>query len=169
MSLTFPQLETVRLYNPLLGLIKSSKARPATLTIDTKTHTLPPDTPIILNLNALQTHPKYWGEDGNVWRPSRWIETQSGTEELITPVKGSYIPWGEGLRACPGKKFAQVEHVAVMAAIFRDHYVVPIKQAGENGAAARKRTLDVVNDSGMILLLQMFHPERAALEWRRRV
>ncbi|KAF2122171.1 cytochrome P450 monooxygenase-like protein [Lophiotrema nucula] len=164
-------LETVRLFDPLLSLVKVSESRPQTLTIGDKDHTLPTGTQVLLNLNALQTHPKYWGDDGHDWRPSRWIKAGSvdGQEELITPVKGSYLPWGEGLRACPGKKFAQVEHVAVMVAIFREHCVAPVKLAGEDDAAAKKRTLDVVNDAGMVLLLQMFHPEKAALQWRKRV
>ncbi|KAF2248737.1 cytochrome P450 monooxygenase-like protein [Trematosphaeria pertusa] len=167
-------LETVRLYDPLLSLVKVSEHRAAILTIGDKEHTIPAGTRVLLNLNALHTHPRYWGNDGHDWRPSRWIKTvpgegaSAGGEELITPVKGSYLPWGEGLRACPGKKFAQVEHVAVMAAIFRDHCVMPVKEAGEDDAAARLRVLNVVNDSGMVLLLQMFHPEKAALQWKKR-
>jgi cytochrome P450 len=170
-----PKLETVRLYDPLLSLVKVSETSPAKLTIGDKDHTIPAGTQVLLNLNALQTHPRYWGDDGHDWRPSRWIKTGSsespvlGHEELITPVKGCYLPWGEGLRACPGKKFAQVEHVAAMAAIFRDHYVKPVRETGEDDAAARARTLKVVNDSGMVLLLQMFHPEKVALEWSERV
>lgn len=136
--------------------------------------TVPAKTPIVLNLNAFQTHARYWGDDGRVWNPKRWIASSSeaasniDSEELITPPKGSFIPWGEGLRACPGKKFAQVEHVAIMAAIFDNHYVAPVKHVGEDEAAARARVIDVTEDSGMVLLLQMFHPERAALQWKRK-
>ena len=84
------------------------------------------------------------------------------------PKHGAYIPWGEGMRACPGKKFSQVEHVAVMASIFCEHYVVPVKQKGEDEAAARARARDTVKDSGMRLLLQMLHPEKTPLEWKKR-
>ncbi|KAJ8065105.1 hypothetical protein OCU04_005818 [Sclerotinia nivalis] len=38
---------------------------------------------------------------------------------LFKPVKGAFISFSEGARACPGKKFAQVEMTAVLAVIFR--------------------------------------------------
>jgi cytochrome P450 len=40
-------------------------------------------------------------------------------EGLFTPVKGSYIPFSEGSRSCPGRRFAQVEITAVLAVIFK--------------------------------------------------
>ena len=42
---------------------------------------------------------------------------------LFTPVRGSFIPFSEGARACPGRRFAQVEITAVLAAIFRIYTV----------------------------------------------
>ncbi|PVH92684.1 cytochrome P450 monooxygenase-like protein [Periconia macrospinosa] len=165
--------ETVRLFDPLLSLIKTSEHQPRLLNLNGNEVTVPANTLIVLNLNAFQTHPRYWGKDGRSWRPQRWI-TSSGNghdidrEELMSPTKGSFIPWGEGLRACPGKKFAQVEHVGIMSAIFADHYVVPVQERGEDEASARARVIDITEDSGMVLLLQMFNPERAALQWRKR-
>jgi cytochrome P450 len=118
--------------------------------------------------------PRYWGKDGLDWKPSRWIQTKPGEgsvhdrEYIAMPEHGAYIPWGEGMRTCPGKKFSQVEHVAVMAAIFHDHYVVPVRQRGESEAAARQRARDTVKDTGMRLLLQMLNPGKTALEWKKR-
>ena len=87
----------------------------------------------------------------------------------MTPRKGSFIAWSEGLRICPGKKFSQVEFVASMAAIFRDWYVEPLLEEGESLEVARKRVLKLVEeDTGQVLLLQMLHPERAPLVWKRR-
>lgn len=40
---------------------------------------------------------------------------------LFTPTKGSYIPFSEGARSCPGRRFAQVEITAVLAVIFATH------------------------------------------------
>lgn len=42
---------------------------------------------------------------------------------LFTPVRGSFIPFSEGARACPGRRFAQVEITAVLAVIFRTYTV----------------------------------------------
>lgn len=89
-------------------------------------------------------------------------------EQLVLPSHGAYLPWGEGHRACPGKKFAQVEHVAVMVAMFRDHCVAPVRRSGESQEVARERAAASVRDTGMLLLLQMLHPERTPLAWRER-
>ena len=42
--------------------------------------------------------------------------------------------------------------------------------AGEDDEAARKRLQKLVEeDTGMRLLLQMMHPEKAVLKWEKRV
>ena len=38
---------------------------------------------------------------------------------LFRPVKGSYIPFSDGYRSCLGRRFAQVEILAVLAVIFK--------------------------------------------------
>ncbi len=78
------------------------------------------------------------------WVPERWLqlskpsatkeesitEQQSeGIEEntttfdtpagLFVPPKGTFVPFSEGARACPGKRFAQIEITAVLAVIFK--------------------------------------------------
>ena len=123
---------------------------------------------------AIHSHPRYWGSDSLIWRPSRWIipspsdDPVCDRESLFTPPKGAYLPWSDGARGCPGKKFAQVEFVAAMAALFRDYKVEPVPERGESMEMARKRVNDVVNDSGMVLLLQILHPEKAGVRWVKR-
>lgn len=128
---------------------------------------------------ALHAHPRYWGEDALVWRPSRWIEHSSdsasgdiGTrlshERLLVPPKGAYFAWSEGARGCPGKKFAQVEFVATMATLFRSHRVQPVPRRGETLDQARTRVLNVVKDTRMQLLLQMRDPNSVAVTWSRK-
>lgn len=41
----------------------------------------------------------------------------SSSSAMFNPEKGAYIPFAEGPRACPGRRFAQVEIVAVLAYI----------------------------------------------------
>lgn len=45
------------------------------------------------------------------------------SSELFKPVKGSYIPFSDGFRSCIGRRFAQVEILAVLAAIFTQYSV----------------------------------------------
>lgn len=133
---------------------------------------------------ALHTHPRYWGPDSLVWRPSRWIQQSSkpspaltqhdltnrlSHEQLLTPEKGTFIAWSEGARNCPGKKFAQVEFVATVATLFRQHRVQPVvKAGGETLDQAREKVLNVVKDSNVELLLQMRDPHSVAVSWIRR-
>lgn len=164
----------MRLYDPLLSIVKGTLSQPAPLTINEQKIVVPPETNIVLNLPALQSHAKYWGSDSLEWKPLRWIKTRPGDgpimnrEYIITNEHNAYIPFGEGNRACPGKKFAQVEHVAVMAAMFREHVVVPAKRKGETESDAQARAAKTLEDTGMKLLLQVLHPEKTPLEWKLR-
>jgi cytochrome P450 len=42
---------------------------------------------------------------------------------LFVPPKGAFVPFSEGARSCPGKRFAQVEIMAVLAVIFKTYTV----------------------------------------------
>jgi cytochrome P450 len=105
-----------------------------------------------------------------VWRPQRWI-TGSGaieSETLFKPLKGTYFPWSEGIRNCPGKKFAQVEFVAVLATLLTNHVAEPVAGDGEPLDTARARVLEVVKDSSVELLLQVRDPRSIPIRWRER-
>ena len=168
------QLEVLRLYNPLPGVIKSTGQTPSTIAIAEKEITIPAGVRVILHTDAIHTLPRYWGADALEWRPQRWIVSsglgKSGLEDetLLTPPPGAYAPWSGGARVCPGKKFGQVEFVAIMAMLFHHHMIEPVPMQGENMDSARKKALSTVNDSGMILLLQMLNPEKVGVRWIRR-
>lgn len=130
---------------------------------------------VLLSLVAMHTQPRYWGEDSLVWRPSRWIVSSEeasddidlglGGEDVRRPTNGTYFPWSSGARNCPGKKFAQVEFVAVMAALFRTHRVRPVVKDGESEKEARQRIALVVADSELGLTLHCRKPDQALLRW----
>lgn len=137
--------ETLRILQPIVNIPKSTApGRPQQLTIDGKQYTVPGDTHIYLSA-AIHRNPKYWSEDANEFRPERWLLKSKSTEEfvdikyedeelrgpsgedtsaqLFKPVKGSYIPFSDGVRSCIGRRFAQVEILAVLAAIFSQYSV----------------------------------------------
>lgn len=58
--------------------------------------------------------------------------------------------------------------MVVMAALFKDHRVQPVLKPGESMQQACLRIMDVVEDKGMVLLLQMLNPENATVEWQMR-
>ncbi|KAF2495228.1 cytochrome P450 monooxygenase-like protein [Lophium mytilinum] len=175
--------ETLRLYNPTLGFLRMSMlSTPTTLTINNQPYTLPPKTIFNVNSMALATHPRYWGADSLAWNPKRWTTATNTTssssastttatinaETLLAPPKATFLPWADGPRVCPGKKFAQVEFVGLMCALFRDHRVEPVLKAGESMSEARERTLAVARDQEMYLLMEMRRPGDAKLKWLRR-
>lgn len=139
---------------------------------------------ILPNYSALHTHPRYWGENSLEFEPSRWIISDPNLSgDVATPDalhlaekfkkfpknNSPFVGWSGGARSCPGRKFSQVEFVGVLVGLFRNFRVKPVPEAGEDDAMARARLLkQIQNDTGMRLLLQMLHPEKAVLQWTRR-
>ena len=156
----------------MTAIPKHTSTRPQSLSIDNKQYTVPPNTLIFLNTIALHTLPRYWGSDSLLWRPTRWISsspsTPIGNETLQEPAKGTYIPWAEGHRVCPGRKFSQVEFVAVVAVLFGRYKVYPVLLEGESSENAKERILKTIEKSHVEITLQMKNPRSVALKWTRR-
>ena len=133
-------------------------------------YTIPPSTFVTVNVQALHTDKRTWGDDSREWRPGRWVEISgSGTESLIKTKAGTFVPWAEGPRQCPGQKFAQVEFVAVMVTLFADYHVKPVLQRGQTEEEAKALLLGMVDNSKIsAITLQMQEPKKVALEWIRR-
>lgn len=161
-----------------MSLPKWSNDQPQLLRIGNKTTTLPPKTgfsPIIL---TLQTHPKYW-KDPLIWQPQRWISLPHMTikqlalasrlqrEVVFTPRQSTYFPWSDGPQNCPAAKFAQVEFVAVVARLFREHRVRIIRHVNETAEDARKQALAVTQDCDLELLQRMKNTENAFPAWKK--
>jgi cytochrome P450 len=86
---------------------------------------------------------------------------------VIPAAANTFIPWVNGPRVCPGKKFAQVEFVATLAMCLRKHRFHALPEAGETKEQMRKRVLDVARDSemGVNPVVKMIHPERVKFRW----
>ncbi|KAL8727525.1 MAG: hypothetical protein Q9166_005996 [cf. Caloplaca sp. 2 TL-2023] len=142
---------------------------------DGKDIILPPSTAVNINVQALHTIPKTWGADSLTWRPSRWfVGSGSGTAQegkpssqaFVTPPQGSFIPWADGPRVCPGQKFAQVEFVAVMATLLGRYRIKPVLEAGQSEEAGRRALMAMADDSAIsAITLQMNQPGKVALHW----
>ncbi|KAL8845792.1 MAG: hypothetical protein Q9221_009069 [Calogaya cf. arnoldii] len=163
--------ETIRLYTAV-AIAKSTGSSPRPLKIGTTTVIIPKNTVVIPNYSALHTHPRYWGNNSLDFEPSRWITSDENSIERFKepPTRNSpFVGFSGGARSCPGRKFAQVEFVGVLVGLFRDFMVKPVPSEGEDDGMARARLGEQIQiDTGMRLLLQMLHPEKAVLEWRRR-
>jgi cytochrome P450 len=143
------------------------------LTVDGQGYLIPEDTVIVPSMQTAHTYPREWGNDSLEWRPQRWIINQLGsndleTEAIMTPTPGTYFPWSQGIRICPGKKFIQVEFVAIMAALFYEHRSEPVPLAGESPKEAEARALKVADDTCQGLLHHMRRPEAVSIRWSKK-
>ncbi|KAL8686035.1 MAG: hypothetical protein Q9224_005574, partial [Gallowayella concinna] len=171
--------ETVRLYTAV-AIAKSTGGNPQPLKLGGRDVLIPKNTVIIPNYSALHTHPRYWGQDSLEFEPSRWIASDPHASQTLSshPTEhfkepsarnSPFVGWSGGARSCPGRKFAQVEFVGVLVGLFRDFKVKPVPIKGEDDSMARARLLHQIRmDTGMRLLLQMLHPEKAVLAWSKR-
>ena len=121
----------------------------------------------------MQMHPQYW-TDGSAWKPARWILNpapeqspsvdQIAGERLLTPSKQIFFPWGEGPQICPGKKFAEVEAVAVLAYLFQGHrLLVKTHHVRESDDVVRKRVDRCLNDVDLEMLVRLRDADQVTL------
>ena len=164
--------------------MKTTGSTSQPLKINGEMYTIPAGTSIHCSLPALHTHPEYWGANALAWNPHRFINTSSpqtdGASSISTPVFESevlaaetsehFMPFAWGQRVCPGKKFAQVELVGVLAVLFRDWRVQPEPREGETLEQARARAWrsSLVVDHEGHMLHEMLNPEDVGLRWVRR-
>lgn len=119
-------LETMRLYTPVVHVIRTNKTPQELKTVNGMIH-LPAGSSVVIDNIALHLDPDVWPDinrcsdppwvavddkslpDEYTFRPSRWINPPGSTRPIYQPPKGYFIPWGHGPRICPGQKMGQVE------------------------------------------------------------
>jgi cytochrome P450 len=161
------QYETLRLWAPTPNKGRWCVAdEPQTLRVGDKDILVEPDTFVTINLYGCQSNPKYWGPDAAEWKPSRWIATdpKTGIEAIgQPPPKAAYMPWAAGPRICPGKKFSQVEFVAVIAMLLHGYRLKPLKMGSQSEPEAGKSLIAVLEDSKNVITPKMRRPKEAGI------
>ena len=143
--------EELRLIPPVTSIPKCVREQQS-LTVNGKKCFVPVGTYISLVTPAAHRNPNYWptnppsdpdhpihptsntDNDLEEFKPERWLlhvpksEKANGIpdereDSLYRPRHGSYIPFSEGARSCLGRRFAQVEVLAVLATIFSQYSV----------------------------------------------
>lgn len=80
------------------------------------------------------------------------MDCTTGQEILEAPSPAAELafnPWSGGPRVCPGKKFSQVEIVAMTAVLLRSYSVKPMVVPGKlvaTEADAQRELMRVMND-----------------------
>lgn len=100
-------------------------------------HLLPAKCGVIVNNTGVHYNTKYW-QHPHILEPRRWLSASPNTydptskEQGTDPIdwkscsipnhmKGTFLTFSEGPRACMGKKFAQAEFVAFFAHLLREY------------------------------------------------
>ncbi|GKT51938.1 putative cytosine deaminase [Colletotrichum spaethianum] len=165
--------ETLRLFPPLTHIMRFT-VTPQTMSSSAPSpFSLQAPSIVYINTVALHTSPSTWGPDALDFKPTRWLQPggageADATPQLMTPPRGTFLPWSSGPRMCPGQKMSQVEFVTVIATLFRKCTAEPVPRKGESMEQARQRLLDLTQDSQPIVTLQMKRPKDVLLRWTRR-
>ena len=147
--------ETVRLFTVLPVYLRCTEDESQALVLNGKTYMVPPDTLIMVNTSAAHRNPKYWprpsppeNEEGDgeeapyalaEFDPGRWIDPETGEVEGEKAVKesGAYVPFSKGSRECLGKRFAEVEVLAMLARVFCEWSLELVVEDGVGGERER--------------------------------
>ncbi|KIW01468.1 uncharacterized protein PV09_07225 [Verruconis gallopava] len=152
--------ETLRLFTPVLHSYRCTNHEQL-VTDESGSHRLANGMDVFVNQAAIHRDSSIWGADSEAFKPSRWIDSSG---DLITPEKGTFIPWSGGPRICPGIKMAQVEFVATFATLFYAAKCESIA-AGVNPRENARFLESLMRDSFFKLSLQMKHPSEVRLRW----
>lgn len=87
-----------------------------------------PDWQILLNLKLFMRDPKVWGDDGDKFRPERFLD--GGFERL---PKNAWKPFGDGVRSCIGRGFAEQEMIMAVALMVQHFQVEMVDPSYELG------------------------------------
>lgn len=167
-------METLRLFPAVVTIPRWAGKTRTDIEYNGKTYTLPADTYVSLNMNAVHYREAYWGPDVETFAPERWdannqdsfLAQNKDMEGLIVPglefptlhkpVRGAFAPFSDGGRSCVGKKFAQVEFTVMLAIIFRDYEVGLAKHTpGETVDQTVEKAWKALNDSTTLLALSL--------------
>lgn len=77
-------------------------------------YTVPPNTPIVLNMCAIMRNPRKWDKSDR-FDPDRFMgDNQEGSE-------GKWVPFGYGPHQCPARNFALYEQRTLTAMLLREY------------------------------------------------
>ncbi|KAH8432508.1 cytochrome P450 [Aspergillus melleus] len=126
--ITWSDLESMSLLNGVCQeVLRLYPTVPVTLRESIRDTTLagkhvPKGTRIILCPYAINRSPEFWGNDGETFRPDRWIDTDKNGHDIVNHTGGAstnfaQITFLHGQRACIGKDFARAELRCAVAGV----------------------------------------------------
>ncbi|KAJ6119860.1 cytochrome P450 [Penicillium sp. IBT 18751x] len=155
--------ETLRLYGPVVDLLRSTSPDQdqAITHVDGSKIMIPANTLINILTPALHRNPNYWGSDASSWKPDRWLSDKGIASDKVDHL----FAWAEGARACPGRKFSQIEILAVLVTLLRRASVQIVPRPGVGLEEARAEALRKLQNSRSLLTLHIKQPEAIHVRW----
>ncbi|KAI9878966.1 MAG: hypothetical protein M1830_010020 [Pleopsidium flavum] len=135
--------ETFRLFPGVINITKMVKTPTEILVTSpnphepARAHILPKECRVYLSAPAVHYSERYWPSPRTL-DPSRWLDNVNAVPEKTPEVadkkvvaadktrqmRGTFLTFSEGARACLGRKFAQAEYIGFLAALLKDFRVV---------------------------------------------
>jgi len=151
--------ETLRMFPPVAAIPKQSEEDTTLLTSNIKGDKLvipvPKGTHLVISTPGLHYNPRYW-KDPHEFNPSRFLGEWD---------RDAFLPFSAGPRACLGKRFAEMEIVAVFCMII-PRYKIEVRDepqfVGESFEVRKERVLRT--RQGLTTT-----PEKVPLTFKRRM
>ncbi|KAL4881784.1 hypothetical protein BJY04DRAFT_217850 [Aspergillus karnatakaensis] len=126
---------------------------PRTLEVGEGTIDTPHNTGVSPSVLPFHTHPDIW-EDPPAWKLLRWVsapaERAIADEVFHMPSRSTYISWSDGPLSLLGSELSQVETVAVLVSLLRDHQISALPEPEERQFEdTKRRTIVTIDDVDM--------------------
>ncbi|KAJ8732335.1 hypothetical protein PYW08_015065 [Mythimna loreyi] len=112
--------ETLRLYPPVPFIVRQVQKD---VTVPSGI-TLVKGCGVFISIWSIHRNPRYWGEDAELFRPERFLDT---------PLKhpAAFMPFSHGPRSCLGYQYAMMSMKTALATLLRRYRVLPIEEKNE--------------------------------------
>jgi cytochrome P450 len=101
--------ESLRMYPPIAFLLRETQQD-----VVFRDRAIPTGSYVVVSPWTLQRHRRLW-QNSDRFDPTRWLGVEPPADRM------AFIPFGQGPRVCPGKRFAELEMVAIMSELLLDH------------------------------------------------
>jgi cytochrome P450/NADPH-cytochrome P450 reductase len=124
-----------------------------------------PNWQILLNLKIFMRDPKVWGDDGDQFKPERFL---NGGFEKLPP--NAWKPFGDGMRSCIGRGFAEQEMIMCVALMVQNFQVELADPSYDLGKCrhARGTPLAYTNEFTELQAALTIKPAKFDIKVRRR-
>ncbi|ESK89553.1 cytochrome p450 [Moniliophthora roreri MCA 2997] len=152
--------ETLRLFPSVVGVPKRA-AEDTSFTLsrrdgkETKDIAVPKGTEIVVHTTGVHYNPRYW-KDPHEFRPERFLDGNW--------PRDAFIPFSVGARSCLGRRFSEIESVAILSTLVKHYRIRILDEACYRGEKFEQRKERVLKAQWGITLT----PTRVPLQFTRR-